>query len=319
MKKTILLNLIILISFSSFSMGTCPKTKNNELGIVRQQLTWQQHERSYWVHLPPKSKMLGPLPLLFHLHGGGGTGKGTVRLTDGSFNKIADREGFIAVYPDGIARSWNDGRTENLKPQNWGVDDVGFIAEIIKRLKQEYSIDSNRIFTVGMSNGGFMSSRLLCDRADLFRGGAVLTASLAVDYLPKCNPQRPVAVLVMNGTDDPIVPYDGGEIRLFKNGKSRGEIISNDEYIQFWYEKNKCTGQESTVELPDREKEDGTTVSITTYTSCATRGALKFYKIIGGGHTWPGGKQYLGKKLIGNTSREINAYEEIWEFFSSLD
>ena len=319
MNKIVLLSLMMFMSFNAYTLSADINSENSTKGIILQSLTWQERERTYWLHLPPKSKMEGPLPILFHLHGGGGTGKATPRLTYQRFNKIADREGFIVVYPDAIAKNWNDGRTENLKPENVGVDDVGFIVAIINRLKNEYNIDSSKIFTTGMSNGGFMSSRLLCDRADLFRGGAVLTASLSVDYFAKCDPQRPVAVLVMNGTDDPIVPYTGGVVRLFKWGKSRGKILSNDDYIQFWKEKNGCTEQQPIVELPDQKKRDGTTVSITTYTNCETGGALKFYKINGGGHTWPGGKQYLGKRLIGNTSREINACDEIWDFFSALE
>lgn len=319
MNKIILLLLIIIMSFDGSATSADTNSGNSTQDIVPQSLVWQERERTYWLHLPPEAKMNDPLPILFHLHGGGGTAKATPRLTYQRFNKIADQEGFIVVYPDAIAKNWNDGRTEHLKPENKGVDDVGFIVEIINRLKKEYNIDSSRIFTTGMSNGGFMSSRLLCDRADLFRGGAILTASLSMDYFAKCDPQKPVAVLVMNGTDDPIVPYAGGDVRLFKWSKSRGKIVSNDDYVQFWKEKNGCTEEQPTIELPNNKKGDGTTVSITTYTNCETGGALKFYKINGGGHTWPGGKQYLGKKLIGNTSREINACDEIWNFFSSLE
>ena len=319
MNKMVLLSFLMLMSLGSFTLTAEANSESTTQDLIPKSLEWQNRERTYYLHLPPEAKMEGPLPILFHLHGGGGTAKRTPSLTYQRFNELADQEGFIVVYPDAIAKNWNDGRTENIKPENVGVDDVGFIAEIISRLKNNYSIDSNRIFTTGMSNGGFMSSRLLCDRADLFRGGAVLTASLSMDYFTQCEPQKPVAVLVMNGTDDPIVPYAGGDVRLFKRGKSRGKIVSNDDYVKFWKEKNGCTEEQPTLELPDRKKRDGTTVSITTYTNCETGGALKFYKINGGGHTWPGGKQYLGKKLIGNTSREINACDEIWEFFSSLD
>jgi polyhydroxybutyrate depolymerase len=309
----------LLLFLCSLFTAFTPETHAQASDLLRQSLTWQNRERTYWLHLPSEEQMNGPLPILFHLHGGGGTGKGTPGLTYGRFNRIADREGFIVVYPDAVDKNWNDGRTEHLKPENQDVDDVGFITEIVKRLKETYAIDADRIFTTGMSNGGFMSSRLLCDRADIFRGGAILTASLAEDYLPKCNPEKPVAVLVMNGTDDPLVPYEGGDVKVFKFGKSRGRVISNDDFVAFWKEKNGCTGEEPTVELPNKRKWDGTTVSITTYTNCQSSGALKFYKITGGGHTWPGGKQYLGKKWIGNTSREVNACEEIWAFFSSLE
>ena len=177
-------NLITIIFISTFASG-CISSYNNQAEdningeMIAQSLTWQDKDRNYWLHLPPADKMKEALPILFHLHGGGGTGKGTPGLTFSRFNTIADREVFIVVYPDAIAKNWNDGRTEHLKPINVGVDDVGFIAGIIKKLSETYEIDSERIFTSGMSNGGFMSSRLLCDRADLFRGGAILTASLS--------------------------------------------------------------------------------------------------------------------------------------------
>lgn len=319
MNNIILFSLISILSFKGFATTLDNNSEKPKKDMIQQSLIWQNRERNYWLHLPPQAKMEVPLAILFHLHGGGGTGKGTPRLTYKGFNKIADREGVIVVYPDAIAKNWNDGRTAHLKPENADVDDVGFIVEIINRLKNTYTIDPNRIFTTGMSNGGFMSSRLLCDRADLFRGGAVLTASLSVEYLEKCKPEKPVAVLVMNGTDDPIVPYAGGDVRLFKWAKSRGKVLSNDAYVALWKEKNGCTEVEPTVDLPDTNKRDGTTVSITSYSNCETGGALKFYKINGGGHTWPGGKQYLGKRLIGKTSREINACDEIWAFFSSLE
>ena len=312
---------LLIISILSLMGLLIPEETKNSVSpeIEKHYLEWQGRNRTYWIHLPPAEKLNHPVPLLFHLHGGGGTGKGTPGLTYRRFNKIADREGFIVVYPDAIARNWNDGRTAHLKPQNRDVDDVGFIVSIIGKIQKEFNIDSNRIFTTGMSNGGFMSSRLLCDRADLFRGGAVLTASISEDYLPECDPSKPVAVLVMNGTDDPLVPYEGGDVRLFKRGKSRGKIISNDDYIHYWKEKNNCVSQDETINLPDSYKRDGSTVSVTNYNNCDDGGALKFYKINGGGHTWPGGKQYLGKRIIGYTNRDINACEEIWNFFSSLD
>jgi polyhydroxybutyrate depolymerase len=316
--------LLVIFTVLSFTGDANPpetaQTKNlKSADLFLKNLVWQGRKRTYWIHLPPENKMNRPLPLLFHLHGGGGTGKGTAGLTYRRFNELADQEGFIVVYPNAIARNWNDGRKEAIKPQYQDIDDVGFIVEIVNRLKKEYPINTGRIFTTGMSNGGFMSSRLLCDQAGLFRGGAILTASLAEAYLPKCSPEKPVAVLVINGTDDPLVPYEGGDVRLFRRGKSRGKIISNDYFLKFWQEKNECTQKQPVVVLPDRYKKDGTTVSVTTYTNCKSGGALKFYKIEGGGHTWPGGKQYLGKRLIGNTSREINACDEIWAFFNSLD
>ena len=317
MKKFLLLNLIAIVCLSSLSAATITTTENKDPDLISQSLTWQQKERSYWLHLPPKAMMQRSLPILFHLHGGGGTIKGTARVTYRRFNQIADREGFIVVYPDAIAKNWNDGRTEHLKPENLGVDDVGFIVAIIEKLKSQYNIDSNRIFTTGMSNGGFMSTRLLCDRADLFRGGAILTASISVGFFPNCAPSQPVGVLIMNGTEDPLVPYNGGQIKVL--GKSRGNILSHDDFVAYWKEQNACLEELPVERLPNKKRWDGTTVNIRRFQSCEPRGALKVYEIQGGGHTWPGGKQYLSKRLIGNTSREINACDEIWDFFSSLE
>lgn len=305
--------LLILTIFAG-----CQAIKNRSYseGLISHQMTWGDYERSYLIHLPPAVHLQKPLPVLFHLHGGGGTAKGTSGLTFGRFNTLADRDGFIVVYPDAIEKNWNDGRKSNLVTA-WkeNIDDVGFIAEIIKELKATYLIDSDRIYTTGMSNGGFMSSRLLCDRPDLFRGGAVLTASLSKDYVPECTPSSPVAVLVMNGTDDGLVPYEGGQIKVFN--KPRGEILSTDDYVDMWKEKNQCVSQHPVVSLPDKV-DDGTTVSIREYSDCADRGALVLYTITGGGHTWPGGRQYLGEKWIGKTSKELIACDVIWQFFQSL-
>jgi len=305
------------ITFLLFNFNACapkhsPKINNDQSYTMH----YKGYERSYIVHLPPAGKMQKPIPLLFHIHGGGGTAKGTPGLTFGRFNELADRDGFIVVYPNAINKNWNDGRKlENVLAWKEDIDDVGFITAIVDELKQKHKIDAKRIFTTGMSNGGFMSSRLLCDRADIFRGGAILTASLSKDYIPKCNPEKPVAVMVMNGTDDPLVPYDGGPVKVFR--KTRGEIVSTDEIVDFWKDKNGCAIKENSVQLPD-SADDGTTVSVTEYSKCDDQGALVLYTITGGGHTWPGGKQYLGKGLIGKTNRDIVACDVIWDFFNTL-
>ncbi len=299
-------------------LQSCGSISNQDISNGSNLFTMSKdgYERRYLVHFPPKEKMDKALPILFHIHGGGGTSIMTPSLTFGRFNELADKEGFIVVYPEGVDKNWNDGRTLEGE-QTWeeDIDDVGFIVAIVEALEKDYKIDFDRIFTSGMSNGGFMSSRLICDRSDIFSGAAILTATLSITYLPKCNPINPVAVMIMNGTDDKLVPYDGGEIKVFK--KRRGEIVSTDDYVEFWKNKNKCISKEPTITLPD-VYDDTTIVKIDKYKDCETGSALVLYKIEGGGHTWPGGKQYLGKWLIGNTSNEINACDEIWDFFKNI-
>ena len=313
--KKICFVFLLGVSQLAFS-NTISPTNATKGDLISRTIEWQGLEREYLLYLPPVQFMLESLPVVVNLHGGGGTAKGAYRLTNGRFNDLAKEQGFIVVYPNAIDKSWNDGREQILKPENKNVDDVGFIAAIIQELKEIYDVDLSRIFATGMSNGGFMTSRLLCDRADLFRGGAVVTASISTDYFPKCKPTASVAVLVMNGTDDPLVPYNGGQIKVFK--KTRGEILSTDQYLDFWKNQNNCNQDPIITQLPDSNSKDKSTVSVVSYT-CDKQNPVVLYKIKGGGHTWPGGRQYLGKRLIGVTNRDINACDVIWKFFSSLN
>ncbi len=314
--KSLVILLFGSLTILGLNFNACAPSRGLKTNDLTIKMEFGGRERNYIVHLPPKEKMNASVPLLFHLHGGGGTAKGTAGLTFGRFNELADRDGFIVVYPNAINKNWNDGRKlEDVIAWKEDIDDVGFITAIVDKLKQKYKIDSKRIFTTGMSNGGFMTSRLLCDRADIFSGGAILTASLSKDYMPKCDPEKPVAVMVMNGTEDPLVPYDGGLIKVFR--KTRGEIVSTDEIVDFWKDKNGCTVKKNTVALPDSTADD-TTVIVEEYSNCQDRGALVLYTIKGGGHTWPGGKQYLGERWIGKTNRDIVACDVIWEFFKTL-
>ncbi len=304
--------LIIFIFINSISKI---HANNSDGKITKAFLVWQDIKRSYLIYVPKNYDNTQPVPLLFHLHGGGGTGRGSIKLTFGKFNQLADDKNFIVVYPNGLNKNWNDGRLANLKPGMEFVDDVGFIVAIVEKIKNQYLIDPQKIFVTGMSNGGFMTSRLLCDTSDLFRGGAVLTATLSSDYLTKCHPTAPLGVMVINGTDDPLVPYNGGHIMVLN--KSRGAVVAADGWVDFWKKKMQCE-EKITQMLPDKNPNDGSQVEASQFKNCDEKQALLLYKINGGGHTWPGGKQYLSKKIIGTTNRDFNACEEIWTFFDQL-
>lgn len=286
-------------------------------GLQLFNLTWKNRLRTYQVYFPEEQFASSPLPILFVLHGGGGDASGMISGTFGRFNQLADLNGFIVVYPEGFEKQWNDGRIVPGIATAWdeNIDDVGFIAEIAERLQSEFNIATDRIFTTGISNGGFMSSRLLCDRSDLFRGGAIVTATLGEDHLPNCNPTNPNSVLVINGTDDPIVPYEGGPVNIL--GSTRGNIMSTADYMEFWATENGCTSTPLITDLPDNE-DDGTTVQLYTYPSCTNGSTLQLYRIEGGGHTWPSGQELIPEILVGTTSLEIVACDVIWQFFESL-
>ena len=274
-------------------------------------------ERKYLFHSPSlKLSDSGDRPLLLVLHGGGGTHRGMVQLTKGGFNQLADRDGFYVVYPQGIDKSWNDGRPDKISgADRKSIDDVGFFRALIEHLVYEYPIDSDRIFVTGISNGGFMSFRLGCSLPEKIRAIAPVTAQIPSAIEPLCRSESGVSLAVFNGTEDPLVPYNGGQITVFR--QQRGQVLSTDETIRIWQKKNRCSSVPRMTEFADLIA-DGTRVTKIEYTQCAAESKVVLYRIDGGGHTWPDGRQYLPAWLIGRTSRDINACDEIWEFFRSL-
>jgi polyhydroxybutyrate depolymerase len=248
--------------------------------------------------------------LLIVLHGGGGTAEGMIRFT--GFNQIADANGFIVVYPDGLDKSWNDGRVYRRAPLV--TDDVAYISALIDHLQAGQNIDPTRIFATGISNGGFMSYRLACELSDKITGIAPVTANLSVDLEASCAPSQPVKMLIINGTDDPLVPYDGGEVAL-PGGIGRGKIRSTAATLDFWAAHNGCGGDRVIVDEPNRALFDRTRLQSTTLVGCDA--PVKLFTVINGGHTWPGGSQYLPVGLVGRTSRDMDASQIIWEFFAT--
>jgi polyhydroxybutyrate depolymerase len=120
-------------------------------------------------------------------------------------------------------------------------------------------------------------------------------------------------VIIINGTEDPMVPYGGGEIGIKKI--RLGRVMSTPATAEFWAKHNGCSFPPDVTRMPDKDPADGTTLEKYEYTGGKDGSEVVLYKIIGGGHTWPGGKQYLPEKIIGRTSREIDGCRTIWEFF----
>jgi polyhydroxybutyrate depolymerase len=275
-------------------------------------------ERQYILYQPSfKTEHSSARPLLLVLHGGGGTNRGMLRLTNRRFNELADRDGFFVVYPQGIDNSWNDGRPDKISDAHRkGIDDVGFLRALIEDLITHYPIDTKRIFVTGISNGGLMSFQLGCSLPDTIRAIAPVTAQIPAAIAPLCYSESAVSLVVFNGTADPLVPYNGGQIEVFS--RQRGVVLSTDETIHIWRRKNRCSPEAVIAELPDVAA-DGTRVTKIEYSQCKNESKVVLYRIEGGGHTWPDGRQYLPVKWVGRTSRDINGCDEIWRFFRNLD
>lgn len=226
--------------------------------------------RTYLVHAP--AGLDRPNGLVLNLHGAGMTGGAQAAATN--FNAVADQHGFVVAYPDGFDLSWADGRGASV-PDRQGVDDVGFLVALVERLRQDYGVEPGRVFATGLSAGGFMASRLACERADIFAAVAPVAGSLGVAV--PCTPSRPVSVQLVHGTADAVVPFGGGPM-LGRGGPS--DIVAAPALAQRFRDVNQCP--------PPVEHINGA-VHTFSATGCAAGTEVDLVQIDGGGHVWPGG------------------------------
>ena len=253
--------------------------------------TFDNYQRSFIVHVPPNFDYeTQSLPLVFVLHGY--TSQAPIIRQYSGFDQIADLENFIVVYVQGITDTFgNTGWNVNVVASFLGVDDVGFFKALIKYFKASYNIDSNNIFSSGMSLGGFMSYRLACELDEINSIGSV-TGSMAGYY--QCNPPKKSSIIHFHGTADRTVPYDGVEWSLSARGAH-----------SFWKAHNTCNSQVE-INLPDFNGDGRITKRLISY-DCDEDKAVELYSLEGEGHLW----------WSRNWGHDINTSELIWQFFKS--
>ena len=270
--------------------------------------------RSYLVQLPEAR----PAPLVIVLHGNTQTGADMAART--SWPDVARREHFGVVFPDGLNRAWadlrpNTKRAGRVPPK--GTDDIGFIVALIEKFVVEGAADPKRIYITGLSNGGAMTMTMICARAELFAAAASVIFNLTDDMANACHPSRPVPMLMMNGTADPLIPYEGGR------GTSRFAVAgfwSTEKTFDFWRRVNGCEMQAlNAVDLDHRDKSDPTSVTRIS-ASCPHGCDVVLYRINKGGHRLPGARPdvrfpRIVSALLGPQNRDIDTAETIWEFF----
>lgn len=279
---------------------------------VEMKMTFGGLERTYVLHLPRARDPKKPAPLVLALHGGSGTGEGFPRLTHHGFDDLADRDGWIVVYPDGVGKSWNDGRrVEKIEASRKNIDDVAFIAALIDELASKHDVDTKRVYATGISNGGFMSQRLARDLSSRIAAIAPVAASLHIDDDVATVPSRAVSVLAINGTKDPLVPFEGGSVHFLR--QQRGRCRSTRETIDWWVKTDGCAGE---PDVTEKDGGDGMRVRREIHSGGRDGSEVILYEIQGGGHTWPGGVQYAPEFLVGKTCREVDANRVIWDFFA---
>jgi polyhydroxybutyrate depolymerase len=264
-------------------------------------------QRSYFIHLPPNFSATRQMPVVMVLHGGQGSGEKTAQSS--GMVAAADQYGFVAVFPNAGDRQWNDGRSTTVS----NIDDVQFIRDVLNNMKREQGIDRSRVYVTGISNGGILVQRLACEATRDFAAYAVVAANMPSALQPSCRPSRRAPIMFFNGTTDPLMPYNGGEIKRSKllNMGAGGKVISTPSTISFWASVNGCSTPREAA-MPDTAA-DGTRVVAESFASCS-RGDVVAYRIDGGGHTWPGSNT-RETRVTGKISKDISATSLMLGFF----
>jgi polyhydroxybutyrate depolymerase len=270
--------------------------------------------RTWHAYLPAR-RVAAPA-LVFVLHGSGGDGAQARSGYAFAFDELAESEGFIAVYPDGFEAHWNDCRKAGPYAANsLDVDDVGFLRVLARRFADEYGADPTRVFATGISNGGQLALRLALEAPDLVRAVAPVAASLPAASNLDCKPAgRPVSVLIMNGTADPMNPFGGGDVALYGLVGNRGAVLSSADSIDYFRELAGYEGAGEHETLPDRDPRDGSRVEVDLWRAPA-RKAVAHFVIENGGHNAPSPALEI-PRFFGPTNHDISAAHEIWRFFA---
>ncbi|MEM7185308.1 MAG: alpha/beta hydrolase-fold protein [Bacteroidota bacterium] len=276
-------------------------------------------ERTFFLHLPADYSPNSTYPLVIALHGGGGKAKLFNRSTRRRFNELADIEKFIVVYPQGVKKSWNDNSKRDTLgyARRWKVDDVGFIRKMIDQLEAEYSIDPSHIFACGISNGGLMSLTLAVELPEKIKAIGMVASNFSEAQSMEMDASSKFSMIMIHGDQDRIFPYEEGEIKVFR--KTRGKVLGVQKSIELLCEINGNNPNGVGRELPDPSANDGCTAEQIVYPNTNDPSLkIELIRVKGGGHTWPGGTQYLPKSMVGRVSRDFNACDALWTFFESL-
>lgn len=267
-----------------------PVAQISQAGDTSGVLIDQGQQRTYSLHTPPSYQPGQPMPLVLAFHGSGQQGKEMAAQT--GLNQLADRQGFLVVYPDGLHQKWN---VSGLGAE----DNVAFVPALISHLKQLRTIDAQRIYAVGLSNGGFLVQKLACQQPDQIAAFATVAASLPIQFQAQCQSRTPISLLMINGTADPIVPWQGGAPPQVRVGRNLS-IPPIPQVADFWQHHNVCSAKPTIEQSSDR-------VEVFSYQNCQQAAEVKLIALKGAGHIWPGGAQ--------GQSPYLNATQTVWEFF----
>jgi len=269
--------------------------------VIEKTLTHDNLEREYILYVPDSYTGTEAVPLVFNFHGF--TSNATEQMFYGDFRVIADTANFIIAHPMGTLLGGNTHFNVGGFTLGSTTDDVGFTAAMIDSISADYNINLDRVYSTGMSNGGFMSFLLACQLSDKFAAIASVTGSMTPETFNNCDPQHPTPVLQIHGTDDSVVPYDGAPWTK-----------SVEDAVNYWVNFNDCDTEATAFEIEDISTIDGSTAEHFTYENGENGVTTEHIKITGGDHTWPG-----TAFVFPGTNLDFNASLTIWEFFAQYD
>jgi polyhydroxybutyrate depolymerase len=246
-----------------------------------------------------------PAPTLIVLHGATISADMTARWS--GFVESAAKRGFAAVFPEGICRLWNDGRGDGLSSS----DDVGFLSRLTQELAARGTAERDRIYLAGISNGGMMTLRMLCEVPELYAGAATVIANMPGETGASCRLKKPMPVVMFNGTADPLVPYQGGGVGF---AGTRGTVWAAERTAQFIAQANGCSGP-ATHPLRRPAKETIRVVRLD-WSACSSGQGVTLYRVEGGGHQLYGHTNIL-PAIFGPGTMQLSAPEIIMSVFAA--
>ncbi len=280
---------------SAASASAPPRSSDDSSRVIEGRLRSGGLVRSYRLFVPAHLKQ--PAPVVVVLHGGLQTPGGVADMT--GFDREAERQGFLAVYPAGVGRTFDAGVCCG-PAKRLGVDDVGFVRDLLGHLATRYDMDPSRVYATGISNGGLLAYRLACELPDVFAAVAPVAATL----VGQCDPSSPVSILHIHGLRDRNIPFGGG---FGPSGLQKVDWPPVLAGVDRWRRIDRCERNP----VVDR---DGP-VMHRTWTGCGSAAGVELYTLADGGHSWPGGKPV--PQSFGPTSRSLDATGVIWRFFQT--
>ncbi|MHC4850127.1 MAG: extracellular catalytic domain type 1 short-chain-length polyhydroxyalkanoate depolymerase [Planctomycetota bacterium] len=266
-------------------------------GLMEHEFGPQGARKTYELYVPESGR--DPAPLVVALHRYTESGKIMAWMT--GFNELADKEGFVVLYPDGPGRRFAFFDYQER-------DDVALILSMVEEVARKQPIDRRRIYVVGASNGGFMVHRLACLAPETFAAAAAVMSLMPRPLAERVPDGAPIPMLVIHGTRDRIVKPAAESLA----GSDKTGVLPIEETVAYWVRRNGASAEAETTEVPDRDPDDGTRTVLRRYPGSAE---VRDYRVEGGGHTWPGGKERAPRFIVGKTARDWSATEEIWTFF----